>query len=300
MTDLFSSRSALPMLLGISEPFDSENFIYELKFDGIRCLAYLDDGGVVLRNRKNNDMTAAFPELSEMNKYAKEKVIIDGELVCLKDGKPDFYSVQSRLLTRPNKETIEKNGAVFVAFDILYRKNAKTTNEILERRKELLEKVVSESEKVIISKYIETEGKAFFSLIKERELEGIVAKRKGSFYYMGRRSDDWLKIKRINDEEFAVCGYTVYDDGRPKDLILGSLDGEKMRFGGKVFLGIRPSDRDRLEKAALAYSDRTPVFNLPKVKAVWLKPLLKCKVEYLEKTESGLRQPVFRGFIDGE
>ena len=91
MSDLFEDKNISPMLLYETQPFDDENYIYELKLDGIRCLAYIDSKSVVLQNKRHKDVTAIYPELSQMSKCVKRRVILDGELVVLnKDGKPDF------------------------------------------------------------------------------------------------------------------------------------------------------------------------------------------------------------------
>ena len=99
MSDLFDEKNISPMLLYETQPFDDKDYIYELKLDGIRCLAYIDAKSVNLRNKRNKDVTAIYPELAEMNKCVKKRVILDGELVVLdKDGKPDFYALQRRSL----------------------------------------------------------------------------------------------------------------------------------------------------------------------------------------------------------
>lgn len=186
------------MLLYETQPFDDENYIYELKLDGIRCLAYIDSKSVVLQNKRHKDVTAIYPELSQMSKCVKRRVILDGELVVLnKDGKPDFYALQRRSLMTDSSKTglaAKSNPVQFVAYDIIYYDGTDLTDKPLMELKEILTKVINEGNNLTISRYIEKNGIAFFELAKAQELEGIVAKRKDGLYHIGRRTRDWLKI----------------------------------------------------------------------------------------------------------
>ena len=111
MTDLFEEKEISPMLLGEEkEPFDDREYIYELKLDGIRCIAYLEKGKATLRNKRNKDVTDIYPELSEIWRTANQRCILDGELVAFTDGKPDFYALQKRSLMTdsfPNRDSGE-------------------------------------------------------------------------------------------------------------------------------------------------------------------------------------------------
>ena len=124
MTDLFDEKNISPMLLNeVQEPFDDEEFIYELKLDGIRCVAYVEPKSVTLQNKRFKDLTEIYPELSDVSKCVNKKVILDGELVVLTDGKPDFYALQKRSLMGDKFRislAARKNPVQFVAYDILY------------------------------------------------------------------------------------------------------------------------------------------------------------------------------------
>ena len=143
MSDLFDEKNISPMLLGEEkEPFDDDDYIYELKLDGIRCIAYLEKGRVSLRNKRNKDVSEIYPELSEIWRNAKRKCILDGELVAFTDGKPDFYAVQKRSLMTDAFRigfAAKRNPVQFVAFDMLYAGKTQITDEPLMERKELLE-----------------------------------------------------------------------------------------------------------------------------------------------------------------
>lgn len=185
MGDLFIDKNIDPMLLYETEPFDSDEYIFELKLDGIRCIAYIEPKSVVLQNKRHKDVTAIYPELSELKCCVKKRVILDGELVVLTDGKPDFYALQKRSLMSDDfkiKLATNKTPVQFVAYDILYIDGKDITNKPLKERKELLSKAVTEGHGLSISRYIEKNGKAFFELAKQESLEGIVAKKKDGLY----------------------------------------------------------------------------------------------------------------------
>ena len=194
MADLFEEKNISPMLLNeVKEPFDDENYIYELKLDGIRCVAYLEPKSVTLQNKRYKDLTPIYPELSDICKCVKKRVILDGELVVLTDGKPDFYAIQARSLMK-NKFKIslaaKKNPVQFVAYDILYYDGKDLTDNPLMDRKDYLSKAVTEGHNLSISRRIEKNGVAFFELAKKEKLEGIVAKKKDGLYHIGKRTSE--------------------------------------------------------------------------------------------------------------
>jgi len=301
MTDIFDEKSASPMLIAENQPpFDSEDYIYELKLDGIRCLAYLDESGYELRNKRNKRLNATFPELAGLNKQVKTRCILDGELVILTDGKPDFYELQRRsLMTNPVKieTSARKLPACFTAFDIIYLDNAQITDLPLTERKERLFGVVSETPKLAVSRHIETNGTAFFELAKQQGLEGIVAKRKDSKYYFGKRTKDWIKMKAMLDDDFIICGYFEKEAG-VTSVILGCYSGNRIVYQSHVAMGVSRGDFkiissvNRVDKSC--YADFPDYEN-----AVWIEPKLVCSVQYMERTPGGgLRQPVFKGLRD--
>jgi len=163
MTDIYYEKSASPMLIAENQPpFDSSDYIYELKLDGIRCLAYLDSTGYELRNKRNKRLNETYPKLSGINKQVKTRCILDGELVILDKGKPDFYELQRRsLMTNPVKIEMaaRKLPVCFTAFDIVYFDNSQITDLPLTERKERLFGVVSETPKLALSRHIEINGR---------------------------------------------------------------------------------------------------------------------------------------------
>ena len=283
-------------------PFDDEDYIYELKLDGIRCVAYIEPKSVVLQNKRHKDVTAIYPELQDIKKCVKKRVILDGELVALTDGKLDFYALQKRALMSDEfkiKLAANKTPVQFVAYDILYIDGKDLTAAPLMKRKEILNKAVTEGHGLSISWYIERNGKAFFELAKQEQLEGIVAKKKDGLYYIGKRTHEWVKIKVMQDEDLFVCGYQPDEDGIPKDLILGYYDEKgKLQCRGKVYLGVSKEERAFILNFAKKNTVKSPWFEKYK-NVVWLKPELVGTVHFMHETESGgMRQPVWKGLRD--
>ncbi len=298
--DLFETKNISPMLLNeVKEPFDDENYIYELKLDGIRCVAYIEPKSVTLQNKRYKDVTDIYPELSEIRKCVKKRVILDGELVVLTDGKPDFYALQRRsLMTDSFRKSLaaKKNPVQFVAYDILYYSETDLTDKSLMERKEILSKAVTEGHNLSVSRWIEKNGVAFFELAKKENLEGIVAKKKDGLYFIGKRTSEWIKIKVMQDEDLLVLGFQPDENGKVKDLILGYYDetGE-LKCRGKVYLGVSKAEQKIIAEFAKKNTVKRPWFDKYK-NVVWLKPQLVGTAHFMHETESGgMRQPVWKG-----
>lgn len=291
----FEKRTLSPMLFEESkEVFNSPDYLYELKFDGIRCLAYLDEATELI-NKRGKILNQTYPELKNLHKNGKAKMILDGELLLMKNGKPDFYELQRRsLMTDSFKIKIQANinPVIYVAFDLLYLNDKFLIDTPLIERKKLLAENVQENKDLIISKYIEEKGRELFQVVKEMDLEGIVAKKKDSRYYPGKRSSVWLKIKLYEEDDFIICGYIPKEN--VIDLILGRYQDGKIVRAGSVVTG-------KFKQQVIAYAKRNPSAPLfpKKDDAIWMVPKLVGKVRYMMKTkEGGLRQPVFIGIRD--
>lgn len=302
MADLFHDKNISPMLLNeVKEPFDDKDYIYELKLDGIRCIAYLGKD-VVLQNKRFKDVSAIYPELLEMSKCVKKNTVLDGELVVLSNGKPDFYAIQKRSLMGDKfriQLAAKKNPVQFAAYDILYYDGKDLTDKPLMERKTILAEKVTEGNGLSISRYIEEKGIAFFNLAKEQELEGIVAKKKDGLYHIGKRTSDWIKIKVMQDEDLLILGFQPDEDGVPKDLILGYYDENgNLQCRGKVYLGVSKEERAYILNFAKKNTVKRPWFEKYK-NAIWLKPELLGTAHFMHETENGgMRQPVWKGLRD--
>ena len=303
MADLFEEKNISPMLLNeVKEPFDDADYIYELKLDGIRCVAYIEPKSITLQNKRFKDLTHIYPELSDICKCVKKRVILDGELVVLTDGKPDFYALQKRSLMGDRfriQLAAKKNPVQFVAYDILYHDGKDLTDQPLMQRKEKLSSVVTERYNLSVSRWIEMNGIAFFELAKKENLEGIVAKKKDGLYHIGKRTSDWIKIKVMQDEDLLVLGYQPDDDGKVKDLILGYYDESgELKCRGKVYLGVSKAEQKIIADFAKKNTVKRPWFDKYK-NVVWLKPQLVGTAHFMHETESGgMRQPVWKGLRD--
>lgn len=297
--DIFDDKNLKPMLIGvIGDAFDSPDYIYELKLDGVRCLAYLDSGGTELRNKRNIRVSRIYPELTNIHKQAKKKCILDGELIVMNQGKPDFEEIKRRALMS-NKMRIELAAAKLpvsiTVFDILYLDGTQTTNLPLMERKKLLEKTVKENESIAISRYIEQQGVAFYQLAEQNDLEGIVAKRKDSKYYFDKRTKDWIKIKNFQDDDFVISGY-IHKEEYVASIILSQYRGKSLVYKGHVTLGISSDDFARISGHPKLNKAPLPDSAGRNEGAVWLEPTLVCTVQFMDRSEGGfLRHPVFKG-----
>ena len=299
MTDIWETKNIRPMLIGTEgQPFDSDEYIYELKLDGERCIAYLDRDKTILKNKRNILMLPKVLELAEIHKNVNVRCILDGELAVIKDGRPDFFEIQKRsMMSNPVKIDMaaKKYPACFTAFDILHYENRQVTDLPLTERKELLQKaVISENGRFAVSRFIEKNGIQFYALAEQQELEGIVAKRKDSKYYFDKRTKDWIKIKYLQDDDFVVLGY-VPKENSMNSIILGQYSNGQLVYKGHVTLGVGGEPFRRIK--TLNKTD-CPFSEIPKgnENAVWVTPELVCTVKYMMKTESGgMRQPVFKG-----
>lgn len=287
-----------PMLIGAdSQPFDSPDYIYELKLDGERCLAFLTDH-TELHNKRGNLLLPKFPELAQIHKQVKKPCVLDGELMVQRNGSPDFYEVARRsIMTNRFKVELasQQYPATFVAFDILSIEERDVTSLPLLERKTLLSQNIQESDRLAVSRYIRENGTALYNLAAQQDLEGVVAKRHDSLYFCGRRTKDWIKIKNLQDDDYVVCGY-IHKGNGVSSIVLGQYDTSgKMVYKGHVTLGVGGNSFELITKTARRKT--APFKSLPpgNEDAIWITPKHVCTVKFMQKTQSGsLRQPVFK------
>lgn len=302
MSDVFDEKILSPMLIAEErEAFNSKDYRYELKLDGVRCLAYLGDGKVELRNKRKLNVTAIYPELSEIHRQVKRRVILDGELtVIAENNKPVFSEIQRRaLMSDPFKIKLAaaKLPVNYTAFDILYDAGKDMTGYPLEERQARLSKLVKESERLAVTRVIEEHGKALYELTVAQGLEGIVAKRKGSLYFPGKKTKDWVKCKNLQDDDYVVCGYIDKAEA-VTSLVLGQYRGNAMVYKGHVTLGVSGESFKRIKALPVMPG---PPYKAPPSNdnAIWVEPSMVCTVKFMEKLSGGmLRQPVFKGLRD--
>lgn len=291
-----------PMLaVQAPEPFDSPDRIFEVKWDGIRTLAFISRGRVLLQSRNLRDITEPFADVAEALAHAvhADGVVLDGELVALdRDGLPQLPRVMQRL--HGAGRLSPKDTVHFQLFDILYRGYLPLLREPLWRRKTRLHETVLPSSTIQICHFEEGEGVAFFDAAAGLGLEGMVAKNKHSFYYPGKRSRHWLKVKGHRTANLVVGGYTFGGGPRRElfgSLLLGAYERKGLRFVGSVGGGFSNEDL-KLTYSLLSqlHTGACPFANPPVVQRLlyWCEPRLAIQVRYGELTEGGhLRFPIF-------
>ena len=199
-----------PMLAKVApDAFSDKDWIFEIKWDGFRAIAYVDDNWS-LKSRNGKELKNNFPELSELTKAAKD-LVVDGEIVVMREGKPDFQALLERgqaISAGEIQRQAERMPAEYVVFDILEKDGKPLIKLPLMERKKILEDSLKESTHVILSDFIEAKGEAYYKLILEKDLEGIIAKKKDSQYEEGLRTGSWLKIKKVKTCDAIIFGYT--------------------------------------------------------------------------------------------
>ncbi len=294
---MFEEKSIRPMLIkNILDPFNSPDYIYELKLDGIRCIAYLNETHTELRNKRNERILSKFPELTDIHANAKGKCILDGELVILKKGVPDFLEIQRRTLMNDRLQiglAAAKYPSCYVAYDLLYMNNKPLFNLPLIERKRLLEGIINENIKLAVSRYVTEHGVELFNLAKQQNLEGVVAKVWNSRYYPDKHSKEWVKFKTLADKDFVICGYVAKEKGATS-LILGQYRGNDLLYKGHVIKGVHSGFASEYNCTSISQSPfrLTPSGNED---AIWLEPRLVCTVQYMPNEKDVLRQPVLKG-----
>ncbi|MFN3480330.1 MAG: non-homologous end-joining DNA ligase [Thermodesulfovibrionales bacterium] len=295
-----------PMLAMASPPFDSSEHLFELKWDGTRCIAFIDKKGVRLQNRRLFDITYRYPEFQVMKKGLRvESAVLDGEIVVLEGGRPVFERLQQREHIE-DKERIEiLSGlipATYIVFDLLYLNRKPLIERPLVERRRLLEGLFPLSENLILSETY-TEGIGLFKEAVRAGFEGIMAKEKDSPYLPGIRSRYWLKIKKAFDIDAVVCGFIRGKRGRPfSSLILGLYEEGRLIHIGQVGTGF---DEDMvgllMKRLNLLKTDRSPFDTPVGIKGVvqWCRPLMVVRIGYQELTKDRkLRVPVFKNIRD--
>lgn len=290
--NIWKNRDWKPMLLNeIEKPFNDKNFIYELKFDGIRAKVFVNKKSIQILSRNNQDLTKYFPELQNIKNLVNKNVIFDGELVSLKDSKPSFKDLMTRIRIKDKTRTeteANNNPIVFVVFDILYE-NKDLTNLPLLKRKEILSKY-KDTNKFIKTKYIREYGIDLFKEIKKLKLEGIVAKKIDSLYHINKRTDDFIKVKNLHIDDFYIGGYEEKKNGIIS-LALGNYKENNFNYVGKVAI----SKNKDIYSTIISLKKSKNYFNNFNEDINFIKPTIKCRIEYLEKTKNGLlRHPKYK------
>ncbi len=283
-----------PMLATlVKEPFDHPQWLFEVKWDGYRAMAEIQDGKVSLYTRNQISLNKKFFPITESLQKFRFEAVLDGEIVVVDDqGRPDFQMLQ-------NYQKSGNGYLLYYVFDILFFQGHDLTNLPLLRRKELLKKILPADKHIKFSDHVWNEGALFFKVVKEKGLEGIIAKHSQSTYRMGRRSRQWLKIKTQLTQEGVIAGFTEPRGGRKYfgSLVLGVFEGDELIYIGHSGGGFTAENLMEIYARLQPLIQEECPFKInptPDTPVTWVKPELVCEVAFAGWTEEGLmRQPVF-------
>lgn len=291
-----------PMLAeSLEAPFSGNGWLFEIKYDGFRCIASREGARVHLVSRNGRELTATFPELARaLAALPFEHVVMDGELVVLDpSGKPSFQRLQRRgMLTRTldiQRATVELP-ATLQLFDLLGFEDFDLRPLPLTTRKALLERVLPKRGPLRYSDHLEARGAELFEQIRAMGLEGVMAKKADS-RYRGGRSGDWLKIRTERTADFAVVGYSPLKGGTGVGALhLAACEAGEFVYAGKVGTGFSDAQREELRHVLdEKRRPKAPCAGAPKTRDIrWVEPTLACEVRYLTWLADGhVRNPVF-------
>lgn len=287
------------------KPPKGDDFIFEIKWDGIRALISYEEGKVTLHTRNRNDVTSKFPELLDGEKaFRATNAVFDAEIVSLDgDGKPVFKKVINRLMSsgEANIVKLSKTAPCYCyIFDCLYLDGRSLANEPITKRKEWLKDAVRNDTPYRVSEFVE-DGEALLEAARDHGLEGIMAKKRDSKYLSGKRSDCWFKIKIRQTCEVFIIGYTKGKGDRGSTfgaLHIAEMSGDELHYRGKVGTGFDDATiRDILKVIKKVEEIKKPdvigtLFD-PKI-SVWIEPKIVAEVSYSKLTPDRMfREPVF-------
>ena len=286
------------------QPPIGDEFIYEMKWDGIRALISLDEGEMTIHSRNQRDISAQFPEfMIPEQAFRATAALFDAEIVCLDpEGRPDFKAVINRMQTRSEgavERARQKNPAVCYVFDCLYLDGRTLINDPLFRRREWLKDAIKKDTPYRVSDFVR-EGQAFFDAVRKMGLEGIIAKDQNSRYHPGKRTTSWVKIKTRYTTECLVIGYTSGKGDRESAfgaLQLGEFVDGKLEYRGKVGSGFDAKllksvydDLRKMKRTQRLIAEKP----LDDARTIWIEPTLFCEIEYASVTNNNTyREPVF-------
>ena len=305
-----------PMLAtSVERPFDGAEWLFEIKWDGYRAIAFVNDGKLHLVSRNQNDLTERFPELKDLPKFVKAKnAILDGEVVALDDeGRASFSLMQQRTGFRPGGRRGAAKADVpvlYYAFDLLYLDGYDLRKLPLEDRKKKLASLLVAGNSLRYSDHCEKQGKALFEMARAKGLEGILAKKRDSIY-QERRTTEWLKIKITHRLECVIGGYTEPEGSRAHfgSVVLGLYDKQgRLIHVGQAGSGFDQESLDEVWKLLKKReTKKNPFYGEVEAlrKVYWVKPELVAEIEFAEWTGGAsagsgpkLRAPVFLGLRD--
>ncbi|HOB11688.1 MAG TPA: non-homologous end-joining DNA ligase [Syntrophomonadaceae bacterium] len=286
----------MPIL--VKEIIEGLEYVYQVKWDGVRMLAYLSAGRVTLVNRRGHLRTGQYPELQELASLLKvPAAILDGELVVLKNGKPSFASILKRDLSGRQADHLKKLYPIhYMVFDIPFAGRDLRNLSLMERQR-VLEQTLVKTEWVHTVENFSA-GHSLFEAVKAQDMEGIVIKRSTSPYISGKKHRDWLKVKYRRTQYCVIGGYTL-NGTTVNALLLGVYHNQNLLYVGKAGTGLKQEEWSVLTRELSRMSiSHSPFVNKPPARGYYfVHPRLTVKIEFAEWTESlTLRSPVITGF----
>lgn len=291
-----------PMLARIGEVFDADDWLFEIKWDGVRAIGYVEHGELRLHGRRRRDLVGRYPELAPL-RALPSGTVLDGELVVLQpDGRPDFPAILRRENGSAARATTAARAqpVVYVVFDLLFLGHEPLLDRPLRERRPLLEQLIATARppQTVVSEGVVGRGRDLFAAACERGLEGIVAKRLAAPYRPGERSDAWQKIKPQQAVHCLILGYEPDGSRDFKSLIVATDFDGRLQCIGKVGSGLDQQAKRRLWPQLLERRTDRPLV-ATELDGVWVQPGLFCRVGFLERTQGGaLRAPVFLGMVE--
>jgi bifunctional non-homologous end joining protein LigD len=294
-------------------PGDDERWAYEIKWDGVRAIAYCEPGHIVLESRNLRDITKGYPEVRKIvEALGGRSAVLDGELVTFDEhGRPSFQRLQRRMHLASEAEIRRRAGeipVVYMIFDLLYLDGRSLMPLPYEERRAELEGLGLQGDAWQTPAYHRGDGAALLQASRERGLEGIVAKRLGSAYVPGRRSRDWLKVKNVRGQEVVIGGWLPGKGRRQGELgalLVGYYEDDggepRLRYAGKVGTGFAEADLRMLRERLAPLERESSPFEgrQPQKGAQFVEPRLVAQVEFAEWTNAGtLRHPTYQGLRD--
>jgi bifunctional non-homologous end joining protein LigD len=306
--DPFPEPRLVPMLAKLSKlPASDAGWAAEVKWDGVRAIAYCRPGRIELRSRNLNDVTAQYPEVRRLSRQLGARdAVLDGELVAFdEEGRPSFERLQQRIHQTSEsvvRRRMKTQPVTYVIFDLLYLDGDDLMSAPYSRRRELLEGLELTGQSWQTPAYSTGHAKELLKASAAQDLEGIVLKRLDSRYAPGKRNGSWLKVKNIGRQEFVICGWQE-GEGRRRNrlgsLLLGYFDEQgELRYAGKVGTGFSDRDLDELlgRLRPLARESRPFAGRLGPRQAHFVEPELVAEIEFRELTAEGMvRHGSFKG-----
>jgi bifunctional non-homologous end joining protein LigD len=285
-------------------PFDDAQYGFQIKWDGTRILAHVKQGKSQLFNRKKNVRTKQYPEISNAlsDIFPKNDVILDGEIIALRDGKPNFQQLMRR--DRASDKTtinylMQHIPVTYVVFDIIFMDGRALVSSTFSDRDDILKSVLNSCDPIVVTDTFPARGILLYSIIKEKGLEGIVAKKLNSLYEIGKKSGSWLKIKNRRQIMSMVGGFLA-DGANVKSLLLGTKEDDELVYIGNASSGITEKQAKSLyENLCTEAITSCPFMDPPKhykTKNIrWVNPIFEVVIEYSDFTDDGLlRHPVIK------